>query len=164
MLRELPAVDAVADLPVAGVPEQPPGRAATTAAPSDQAALDWAAVLTRLDQRRAAAIAAGSAPALAEVVDPGGPAFARDLATAQARQAAGLRVEGGRLAIQSVRPESTGTQQATLVVTDERAAYRLVDGDGAVVVSVPARASASWRVVLTGDGSSWRVYDATRAG
>jgi hypothetical protein len=164
LLRERPVAD-VAPTVVSTRPDPTaPDPAPSTAAPSDAPVADWSAVLRRLDEGRAAAMAAGSATALAEAVDPDGPAFARDLATLRARQAAGLRVEGGGLSVRAVRAEETGAGRVTIDVTDERATYRLLDADGAVVLSVPARPLASWEVVLTGHDSGWRIYDATRVG
>lgn len=164
LLRERPVADAAPNAPAPTESTAHEASAPSTAPPADDAVVQWTAVVRRLDDGRVAAMAAGSATALAEVVDPDGPAFARDLETLRARQAAGLRVDGGRLAVRVVRSVSVSASEVTVDLSDERGSYRLLDRGGAVVLSVPARTLAAWRVVLTEYGGSWRIYDATRAG
>lgn len=138
------------------------GRAGVAPGP---AATDWASVLGSLDAGRAAAIAAGSPTRLAQVVDPLGPAYARDVVALRARTQAGLRLVGGRLQVRSATVRQTSADQVVLSVVDIRGPYRLVDPAGAVVFRGPARAAATWRVVLAlGPTGGWRTHEATRTG
>lgn len=131
---------------------------ASTPPTGSAAPLEWRALVTRLDSDRRAAIDSGSTATLAEVVDPDGPAYARDVATLQARADVGLTLVGGVVAVTDVTVVEEGPGRAVLEVTDTRGPWELRDAESEVVASGPARGAASWRVVLSRDGDRWR-YD-----
>jgi hypothetical protein len=122
------------------------------------AAVDWAAVLTRLDGVRHAALVAGSREALARAVDPDGPAWVADAALADRIRALGARLVGGEVSVVSADLVSLDGRGARLIVVDARAAYAVtLDGSTA---RVPARGVTTWDVRLTraADGA-WRIRD-----
>ena len=126
--------------------------------------IDWRGTVARLDAARTAAMSRGSAVRLAMVVDPDGPAYARDVATMTARAHARLDLIGGETTVRSAVALAVGVDRAEVEVVDTRAAYRLVGPGGQVVLAGPARSSASWRVSLVRDGADqpWRIHDAVR--
>jgi hypothetical protein len=126
--------------------------------PAVPAPVDWATVLTRLDDVRHAALVAGSREALARAVDPDGPAWAADAALADRVRSLGARLVGGQISVVSADLVSLDGRGVRLSVVDARAAYAVtLDGSTA---RVPARGVMTWDVRLTraADGT-WRIHD-----
>ena len=123
----------------------------------------WSARLRALDRTRSAAFAAGDADALDQVYATRSPALRRDRRAVRDLVAAGLRAVGVRLRAVDVRVVSTAGDQVRLAVTDELAAYRLLDArTGRVVERRPGRGTARWVLTLVRRPDGWRVWDVVR--
>jgi hypothetical protein len=137
-------------------------RAAATAAPvQDRPAEDWAAVLGGIDDRRTAALVAGSPERLAEAVT--GTAYAADLALLRGIASAHAQLEGGSLVLEDVAPVSVSAATAVLRVRDRRGAYAVVVGS--TRQEVPERPARTWTVTLVRDAArgTWRVAEVADA-
>jgi hypothetical protein len=131
-------------------------RAAATDAP------DWPSLLAAADAGRRQALASGDATALADWVDPDGPAWASDAALAARVSVAAAQIEGGALVVLEVRPRHVTASEAALLVRDRREAYAVVTSAG--TSKVAARAPRWWQVTLrrtSGSGGeiTWRIHD-----
>jgi hypothetical protein len=163
------AVVAASGEPGSAASAAPPGpspqvsRAAATTAPAE----DWAAVLGELDDRRTAALAAGSVERLAEVVT--GTAYAADLALLRSIAASGARLDGGSLVLEAVDPLSVAGTTAVLRVRDRRSAYSVLAGG--IRRQVPERPARTWTITLVRDAApgpgpaagTWRVAEVSDA-
>lgn len=154
----LPATSGPSD---ATAPAAAGSAGATSAAPASTGpvqalpagAVDWSAVLARLDTGRRAALESGAG--LAEWVDPAGPAYAADQALLARLRASGARLEGGALRRLSVIPMAVDAVQARLRVRDVREAYAVVSGGRRErVAERPAR---WWWITLRAGAHGWRV-------
>jgi hypothetical protein len=153
-----PAASTARTAPAVGV-----SRAAATSVPAQAPGEDWAAVLGALDDRRTAALAAGSAERLAEVAT--GTAYAADLSLLRSIAASDARLEGGSLVLEDVAPVSVSATTAVLQVRDRRSAYTVVVGG--TRNSVPERAARTWTITLVRDSApspgTWRVAEVVDA-
>ena len=119
--------------------------------------VDWAGLLTELDDRREEAFTQGDPAALTDVDAPGSAVLASDTAALKALSAAAVRASGFRQVLRSVRPLSVAASHVVLLVVDERPAYTLVRAaDGSVVADRPARAAQTWRVELVLGDAGWQ--------
>lgn len=121
------------------------------------AAIDWRAVLERLDSSRGQAFAQGDARLLDRVYAPGAPGAAADrralASLAQLRRTAlGVEHEVSRVTPLSV----TGTR-AEIQVVEALGAFEVLDGAGRVVQRHRAGAPSTHRVVLVVTPHGWRV-------
>jgi serine/threonine protein kinase len=132
---------------------------APTAAPTP----DWSAILARLDSGRDAAIANLDAAALNQIYAAGSPPLAVDAAAIRRLAGAGVRAEGLRLEIESVRLIRRTPAGAVVRVVDRLPAYEIIDADGQVVERRPGRGSAAWLVELVPAGDGWRIAAVRRA-
>ena len=122
------------------------------------AAVDWVAVLTDLDSRRAEAFATGDPAALIEVDVAGSAALAADRASLAQLCARGLVARGFQMQITSVTAVTVTARRAVLRVVDSRPAYQLVQRTGGIVVaSWPGRRPAVWKVELVLGAVGWQV-------
>ncbi len=97
---------------------------------------DWSVVVAHLDERRAAAFAAGDPELLSGVYTVTAPGLAADAARIRALADSGVRVDGLRHQVSSVAELPASTADATrpvLVVTDALPAVALRDATGAQV-------------------------------
>ena len=123
----------------------------------------WSVRLRTLDRARAAAFAAGDSDALDRVYAAGSPALRRDRRAVRHLVAEGLVADGVRLRAVDVRVVSSADDEVRLAVTDELAAYRLLDArTGEVVERRPGRGRASWLLTLRRLPDGWRVWDVAR--
>ena len=138
------------------------------ASPTDAAARltpehTWSTRLRALDLARSAAFAAGDTGALEQVYAAGSPALRRDRRAVRDLAAAGLRAHGVRLRAVDVRVVSTAGDEVRLAVTDELAAYRLLDArTGRVVERRPGRGRSRWLLTLVRQPAGWLVWDVAR--
>ncbi len=141
-------------------PTAAPDPAAPTVHPAGRTR--WVATLSRLDQQRSRAFAAGEPARLREVYAPASPAFSRDAGVLGRLADAGLRARGLRLTATRVEVTARSGARIRLAVSDVMPPYRLVDAAGTVVERRSGRGLRSWTVVLTRVGRQWRVYDVAR--
>jgi hypothetical protein len=150
---------------------------------------DWLEVLTRLDRQRARALTQLDSGLLAGAVAPGSLAWAADTALLSDLQARGVRprrlrtevvavtrlgeaatagattsaAEPGGADASAATPPAALSRGAsvTLLVTDRRAAYELVDGTGAVVQRTAEAGKTHWQVTLIRGATEvgWLVSD-----
>lgn len=117
----------------------------------------WRAVLGGLDRARAAAFRAADPAGVARADAPGSAALRRDRAAVAELRRRGARPRGLRWDVLDVTVERAGPPGVTLRVTDRMPAYDLVDVEGRVLVSRPARRETVWRVTLLPAPSGWRL-------
>ena len=127
------------------------------------AAVEWAAVLGRLDAIRSDAFARADAAVLSEVYAPDSPALRRDTALLRQLRRSRQTAHGVRLVARSVQVAEASPEQAVLDVVDVMPSYELVSADGAVTDQRPGRGAARWSVTLDLVAGQWRVLDVRRA-
>lgn len=158
-----PAVTALVPLPTS--PAEVTSASTPAAAPdptgaasiAEPARIDWIATLADIDAGRTGSIAVGSVTSLRGWVDPAGPAWTADARTAAEVSAAGARLEGGGLVIESLEVVVVSAQRIELRVTDRRSAYAVVVADGRHEGA--PRGSRQWVVTLTGsEALGWRIF------
>lgn len=125
-------------------------------------AVDWRAVLSDLDSRRAAAYAAGEARDLAEIYTVGSPAARRDLSAFEGVRARGLRAIGMRQVLVDVAAVKEVPHGTSVEIVDRMPVVQLVDGAGKVRERRPARGARRWQVSLQRHGPAWRIVDVVR--
>lgn len=139
---------------------RPPAPAASPDAPvRDRVHPSWAAVLARLDARRADAFEAGEADLLDGVYSAGSPARRRDRARLGTLVAAGLRAQSLHLRARSVTVRREDPARTLLRVVDVLDPYDLRDAAGALAQHRPGRGATSWLVTLVREPAGWRIYD-----
>jgi eukaryotic-like serine/threonine-protein kinase len=152
-------------------PSPPPpsssSASSSSASPASSAPLTpertWSARLRALDEQRSAAFAAGDTDALEQVYADGSPALRRDRRAVRQLAAEGLRAAGVRLRVVRLRVVRAAGERVRLAVTDELAAYRLLDArTGSVVERRPGRGPAHWLLTLTRQPAGWRLWEVTR--
>ncbi|MGY1638517.1 protein kinase [Geodermatophilus sp. SYSU D00742] len=152
-----------------------PGDAEVVTAPEPAAAAGpdsaevWAARLTELYERRAAAFGTGAAQLLDEVYPDGSPLLSTDAATVASFARTGETVRGFAPAVQRVTVVEGGTAEGrvTLDVVDAWPAYEVVaaaEPDGPAVRTVAARGEARVRMTLVAAAGGWRIHSAVRTG
>lgn len=119
------------------------------------AALDWLAIVQRLESARARAVASADMTTLRDVYVAGSPALAADLAlvrrlVAWHQHATGFTMSALRVAVLASTPA-----EATLRVTDQVSAYTLAGGRG--VQHQPATSPRTLTMVLRRVDGSWRI-------
>jgi hypothetical protein len=142
-------------------PAVAPARPAT----SPHHAATWAQVLGALDERRAAAFAAGALPVLARVYTPGSPAGARDRASLDRLVTSGSTAHGVRPAVLSAvavsprdaRPDGPDSR-VVLSVVDRLPVSYVVDVRGGVT-RASTRSARRWLVTMARVTGEWRVVD-----
>lgn len=136
--------------------------AATPAAQASSAPATWTGVLRALDAARSRAFGTADAAALEGVYAPNSPALRRDRRLLARMVAAGARVRGLRLEIQSVQLSSVEAGRAVLTVLDVMPPYEVVTQDGRRVARHGGRPRSRWQVTLVRGDAGWRVYDVVR--
>ena len=144
-----------ADAPPADVRAVQPSKAVAR----DGSAVDWAAVLRRLDARRANAFAAADVRRLDGLYARGAPALVRD--RTRLRQLAGAGARATHLHLRATRVEVLRQQPARVVlrVVDVLDPYELRTASGRLVERRAGRTAKTWAVTLVKEGEVWRVYD-----
>lgn len=135
---------------------RPPPPPAVAASPT-RAPISWQAVLTRLDERRNAALANVDLAALADVYAAGSAPLALDTSLVQRLTAARAHAEGLRLELRSVRLTRRTANRVILRVVDRLPAYDIVGADGRVLERRPGRGEKAWTVELILAGDGWRI-------
>jgi hypothetical protein len=140
---------------------------------------DWLEVLSRLDRQRAKALTKLDEGVLAGAVAPGSAAWTADTAVMGDLRARGVHPRGLRTDVVAATrlgdPAAAGPTPAagpsaaalsrgasvTLLVTDRRAGYDLVDSEGAPVQRIGAAQKAHWQVTLIRGATEigWLVSD-----
>ncbi|WP_369137580.1 serine/threonine-protein kinase [Modestobacter versicolor] len=132
------------------------------APPPDDAG--WAALLTELYDRRAAAFAAADPAALTGVHAPGSPLLDRDAAALAALRDGGRVLTGFAPRVQEAHAVApVAGDRVELRAVDELPGYAVVDRDDPVagpVEEVPGRGTATVRLELVRTGVGWRISDA----
>jgi hypothetical protein len=141
----------------------PTGTAAATAAPGPSST-DWRSVLTELNRRRTAVLAAADERQLSTVDAVGSSAYASDVALVRAlaaRRAVGRDV---RTDVVSVSVRSAGADRADLTVVDVLRPYTIVAVSGpqrgSVLEQRLGRSARTTVLVLVRVADSWRVAQA----
>ncbi len=114
-------------------------------------------MLTRLDERRNAALANVDLTALADVYAADSAPLARDASLVRQLAAARAHAEGLRLEARSVRLTRRTANRVTLRVVDRLLAYDIVGADGRVLERRPGRSEKAWTVELVPAGDGWRI-------
>lgn len=144
----------------------PPAGAVPAAAPADQhtsAATSppeeqWPRVVAALDAARSHAFAARDAALLDAVYAPGSPALQADAERIAALQTAGIRPDGARHRVVSVRVVGTEPDgSATLAVVEDQTATDLYDSRGVVIGRSPAVGEATVLMHLADAGDGYRI-------
>ncbi|MGV1036560.1 MAG: hypothetical protein ACOYD0_05980 [Candidatus Nanopelagicales bacterium] len=133
---------------------------------SDLSGTDWNAIVADLDSSRSRAFETGDRTLLDRVNAADSPASVADRRMLSKLSVSGLRARGLMSVIERIDVQQQRTDQATLVVTDRRPAYRLVSAStGRTVSKVAARGEVRWHVqVRTSEPSAstasgrWRIY------
>ncbi len=130
--------------------------------------LDWKPVIEQLDVRRARVFTDLEASRLLEVDAVPSPALATDEALVAALRKSHAHLASYPMRIISVREQylTVGEKQprAMLTVVDELGAYDIVDAEGKVLRTMPARGRATWKVELVNrPGWGWVYVSAVRA-
>jgi len=150
---------ATADPATAAGPLAEPVQPAPAVVPTTDTAPKWAQVLAELDDRRLAALAAGSAKRLELVVDPLGSAWAADSSLVERISSNGATLQGCRLSVEVVRPaisiEPATSDSIELEVRDRRTACEITTTTWRRTLA--ARGSRWWLISLTGFGDGWRI-------
>ena len=156
-----------APTPGAAAPESAaPGTTAPEAAPPED---DWRERLTRLYQRRAEALATGSAPLLDDVYVPGSTLLAADRDSVAALAAAGEALRGFAPEVVSATlvGGTPGAGPVTLRVVDRWPDYEVVaaaDPGGPALRTVGGRGEAEVRMTIEATTEGWRIASAERVG
>lgn len=108
----------------------------------------WVEVVTALDDARLRAWTTHDEAALRAVVVPGTSFERTELAALRRWRSSGLVPRGLRVDVGSAGVVSRDGSTVVLDVVDERSAYEVVDTEGRVVETVPARGRRAWRVRL----------------
>ena len=132
-------------------------RPATPGPGKPAASASWREVMTSLDRRRGAALAAADRRGLAAADAVGSAALRADLRAVAELSRRGAHPEGLSWEVLDVAVASAGPPGVTLRVTDRMSAYRIVASDGALLTSRPARGPTVWRVQLLPTSGAWRV-------
>lgn len=138
----------------------------TAAHSPDLASVDWNMIVAGLDSTRSRAFQTGDRDLLDSVNAPDSPAAKTDGGALSKLTTSGLRARGLATEVSRVKVHELRADQATLVVTDRRPAYRLVSATtGATVSKVAARDELVWRVRLSPseptastEAGGWRIY------
>ncbi|WP_141242941.1 serine/threonine-protein kinase [Geodermatophilus obscurus] len=149
-----------------------PETAAPEAAASEVAAQpedDWQGRLARLYQRRAEALAAGSAPLLDDVYVPDSTLLAADRDSAAALTAAGEALRGFAPEVVSATlvGGTPGAGPVTLRVVDRWPDYevvRVADPGGPALRTVGGRGEVEVRMTIEVTAEGWRIASAERVG
>ena len=152
----------------------PPAAAAVPMQPalSSSTSVDWPGVLTELDAARGAAYASGDVAALTAVWAPSSPGLRADTEILRALADQDQGVRGLRHTLRSVDVVSAGHvgpadppvgsgETVRLKVVDVLAGHQVLDRDGVVVRTVPARSSASWELLMRSTQAGWRIETVT---
>ena len=147
-------------------PAPTPGAAPEAAAPSED---DWPGRLTRLYQRRAEALATGSAPLLDDVYVPGSTLLAADRDSVAALTAAGEALRGFAPEVVSATlvGGTPGAGPVTLRVVDRWPDYEVVraaDPGGPALRTAGGRGEAEVRMTIEATAEGWRIASAERVG
>jgi eukaryotic-like serine/threonine-protein kinase len=145
-------------------PAPTPGAAPEAAAPSED---DWPGRLTRLYQRRAEALATGSAPLLDDVYVPGSTLLAADRDSVAALTAAGEALRGFAPEVVSATlvGGTPGAGPVTLRVVDRWPDYEVVraaDPGGPALRTAGGRGEAEVRMTIEATAEGWRIASAER--
>lgn len=142
------------------VSDQPaPVTAPAATSPPPSAAVDWSAVLTALDDRRAQAFATADPARLAAVWAPGSDGLAADRSLVAALARDGRTAHGLRHKLRGVRVLAADDRSARLEVVDVLAEHEVRDRGGRVVQQVGLRGSAVWQVRLVAGTGGWRLAE-----
>jgi hypothetical protein len=139
-----------------------PGPAASSFAgpPAQAAAAHWSGVLSSLDLARAKAFAAPGTIAISEFDAAGSGAFRYDQAAVASLRSQRAHANGLRMVLTAVTVRRQSAGEVTLVVTDTRSAYQVLDAKQLILSRVPARASARHVIVLRSTGpGGWRIAE-----
>ena len=125
----------------------------------------WADVLGALDERRAAAFAAGALPVLARVYAPGSPAGARDRLSLTRLVTSGATAHGilptvlsaVALTPRDARPDGPDSP-VVLSVVDRLPVSYVVDAHGGVT-RASTRSARRWLVTMARVAGEWRVVE-----
>lgn len=122
----------------------------------------WRDVVSRYDALRAQAMQTGDARLLRSIyVDPSAT-LATDLAALRVLTGHGWSVRGYAITLTNVSVAVVTPDTATLAVTDRISSYRVVDAAGAVVATVPPRATQTFAMQLRRVGDGWRIAAVSR--
>jgi hypothetical protein len=147
-------------------PAPTPGAAPEAATPSED---DWRGRLMRLYQRRAEALATGSAPLLDDVYVPGSTLLAADRDSVAALTAAGEALRGFAPEVVSatLAGGTPGAGPVTLRVVDRWPDYEVVraaDPGGPALRTVGGRGEVEVRMTIEVTAEGWRIASAERVG
>lgn len=122
------------------------------------AAVDWDAVVAKVDADRRISLEDLDEDALRRVHAPGSAALRADLRLVGALRARKLRPIGLVTIVSAVEPVRVGTDHAVLRVMDRRSGYDLVDlTTGAVHERMPPRGDRTWLLTLSRDDGDWAI-------
>jgi hypothetical protein len=129
-------------------------------------ATNWSAVLTTLDAARARAFARPGTVAISTFDAAGSSAFRYDTAAVASLHRQGAHAQGLRMVQINVDVKQQSAREVTLVVTDMRPSYQVVDAKQQVLSQVPVRAGARHLIVLRTSGGAlaqWRIAEVRSA-
>lgn len=116
----------------------------------------WRTVLDRLDAARARAFATPDLRLLDAVYERGSAPWRADRSLLATYRSRSTRVEGLRIAIESVEPVRRSSDGVVLRVTDRLTGGRLHLPDG-TTTPLPPGPTTTRLITLTTDGSRWRI-------
>ncbi|WP_435198296.1 serine/threonine-protein kinase [Janibacter sp. GS2] len=148
-----------------GTAAEPAGTGSVAAVLTDRSAPRRSPVrLAReLTALRQAVVVDRDADALEQLVEPDSPEERRERALLERLRSSGERYHGVELSVRSARLESTSGSTAVLRTTTDESAYAVVRADGQREQR-PARPGQQVDLVLSWDGTTWRVREVTEAG
>ncbi|WP_111765377.1 serine/threonine-protein kinase [Nakamurella deserti] len=125
--------------------------------------VDWAAVVHRLDGRRAAAFAAGDTGLLREVYTVTAPGLVEDAIRIRALTDGGLRVDGLVHTVSSVErlPSDDPDAAPRVAVTDALPAAPILDADGTEVGATTPVGPTRRVLTLVTEGGGFRIASVT---
>ena len=118
---------------------------------------EWSGILAELDARREAAFASADVRALEDVYVTGSAPLVADAQAVRVLRAAEATAPGVRHVIRRMSVVESRGGRATLEVTDQLGAYRMVGPAGATVRTVPARGDRTYRLELVRTPAGWRI-------
>ena len=124
--------------------------------------VDWSAVVADLDAARTAAFAHPAAADPLDWSDASCACLVADRRALDELTAAGVAVAASAPRVVSVAARPTGPL-VEVTVTDELAAYSVVDAAGRVVRRWPGRGPARWHGVLVRTSAGWRWRELARS-
>jgi hypothetical protein len=123
----------------------------------------WGSVLAGLDAARGRAFEQVDEAALADVYEPGSAVYAADLALLRQVASGGGHVSGLSLRVLDLQIREQTADRVVLRVTEQLAAYQILDASGNVVARKEQGAPERHDVTLVRTAGGWRISERVAA-